>query len=209
MKEIIFIFNLLVLFSWGGNGVYAQVPQKISEEYRTLDRELYKDECGGMSYEVLRGKYLEKLTRLKEQADALMSTRSGDDKTQEKKELVKCLKRMENDIFKLTTAQELLKQPRTKLVADSLRATTQDSEGYKKSSQIMENYQNTLIREVLDRYLGENNDKIRRAAVDSVFTIMRALRTVPRKPVKKTIKLSNGMMKSPHPVYAISALGIE
>jgi hypothetical protein len=36
---------------------------------------------------------------------------------------------------------------------------------------------------------------------------MRALRTVPRKPVKKTIKLSNGMMKSGHLVYAISALG--
>ena len=44
MKEIIFIFNLLVLFSRGGNGVYAQVPQKLSEEYRTLDRDLYNDE---------------------------------------------------------------------------------------------------------------------------------------------------------------------
>ena len=194
MKEIIFIFSLLVLLSWGGNGVYAQVPQKISAEYRALDRELYKDERGGMSYEALRGKYLEKLTRLKEKAYALMSTRSGEDKTEEKKELVKCLTSMENDIFKLTTAQELLKQPRTKLVADSLRATTQDSEGLKKSSKIMENYRNTLIREALDRYPGESNDKIRRAAVDSVFTIMRALRTVPRKPVKKTIKLSNGVM---------------
>lgn len=124
MKEIIFIFNLLVLLSWSSNAVYAQVPQKISAEYRVLDRELYKDERGGMSYEALRGKYLEKLTRLKEQADALMSvlmsTRSGDDKAKEKKELVKCLTSMENDIFKLTTAQELLKQPRTKLVADSL-----------------------------------------------------------------------------------------
>ena len=59
MKEIIFIFSLLVLLSWGGNGVYAQVPQKISAEYRALDRELYKDERGGMSYEALRGKYLE------------------------------------------------------------------------------------------------------------------------------------------------------
>lgn len=88
-----------------------------------------------------------------------------------------------------------------------MRATTQDSEGYTKSSQIMRNYQNTLMREVLDRYPGKSNDKIRRAAVDSVFTIMRALRTVPRKPVKKTIKLSNGMMKSGHLVYAISALG--
>ena len=120
---------------------------------------------------------------------------------------MKCLKRLENDIFKLTTAQELLKQPRTKLVADSLRATTQDSEGLKKSSKIMENYRNTLIREALDRYPGESNDKIRRAAVDSVFTIMKALLTVPRKPVKKIIKLSNEMMKSAHPVYAISALG--
>lgn len=188
MKEIIFTFSLLVLLSWGNDGVYAQAPQEISKEYRALDRELYKDECGGMSYEALRGKYLEKLTRLKEQADALMSTRVSDDKTEEKKELVKCRKRMENDIFKLTAAQELLKQPRTKLVADSLRATTQDSEGYKKSSQIMENYRNTLIREVLDRYPGESNDKIRRAAVDSVFIIMKALRTVPRKPVKKTIR---------------------
>ena len=207
MKEMIFIFSLLVLLSWGTNGVYAQVPQEISEEYRALDRELYKDERGGMSYEALRGKYLEKLTRLKEQADALMNIQTGDVKTEEKKELVKCLKRMENNIFKLTTAQELLKQPRTKLVADSLRATTQDSEGYTKSSQIMRNYQNTLMREVLDRYPGKSNDKIRRAAVDSVFTIMRALRTVPRKPVKKTIKLSNGMMKAGHLVYAISALG--
>ncbi|MEB3376181.1 hypothetical protein SFC43_34555 [Bacteroides sp. CR5/BHMF/2] len=105
-----------------------------------------KTRRGGMSYEALRGKYLEKLTRLKEQADALVNTQTGDVKTEEKKELVKCLKRMENNIFKLTTAQELLKQPRTKLVADSLRATTQDSEGYTKSSQIMRNYQNTLMR---------------------------------------------------------------
>lgn len=68
----------------------------------------------------------------------------------------------------------------------------------------MENYRNTLIREALDRYPGESNDKIRRAAVDSVFTIMKALLTVPRKPVKKTIKLSNGMMKSaPSPAIAL------
>lgn len=93
MKEMIFIFSLLVLLSWGTNGVYAQVPQEISEEYRALDRELYKDERGGMSYEALRGKYLEKLTRLKEQADALMNIQTGDVKTEEKKELVKCLKK--------------------------------------------------------------------------------------------------------------------
>lgn len=73
----------------------------------------------------------------------------------------------------------------------------------------MENYRNTLIREALDRYPGESNDKIRRAAVDSVFTIMRALRTVPRKSVKKTIKLSNGVMKSAHLVYAILPLYVR
>ena len=84
MKEIIFRFKLGVLLSWGGNGVYAEFPQKFSVEDRKLDHELYKDERGGMSYEALRGKYLEKLTRLKEQADALMSTRSGADKTKEK-----------------------------------------------------------------------------------------------------------------------------
>ena len=50
---MIFIFSLLVLLSWGTNGVYDQVPQEISEEYRALDRELYKDERGGMSYEAL------------------------------------------------------------------------------------------------------------------------------------------------------------
>lgn len=195
MEKVIITLSFIILFSWGDNCIYAQTSKVIFQEYRILERELRNDESGGMPYNELKNKYLKKFEQLKERSNALESQKikmNDIDNNTEKQILIECQRGIENRIFKLTIAQELLNQPRNRIVADSLIAIYRISdrrEAIRKSAELLNNYQIALVNEVYQHYHGESESTFRKAALDSVFLVMKAFRTIPQPTVKRKIRL--------------------
>lgn len=187
---LLFIASLLLC---GTTVMNAQPLGNILQKYKALDHKYRNDENVGMTCQELKTKYLKELRQFDEQINTLLGESQISmalDTLKENKVLIRIRHRIKTQIFKLTIAQELLNQPRTKYIADSLRTINQlkdRRESNRRSFDLLQNYERTLAQEVYQRY---PNDELQcKAALDSVFLIMRALGTVAGQKVKRKIVL--------------------
>lgn len=194
MKKIIFTLWCIILLLCGNSiKVNAQSQKEILQEYKILERELTYDERNNMPYKELQHKYLKKLEQMKEQLDVWeeQTTRiTNADKSKEKQMIANYQRRIKFRIFKLTTVPVLLSQPRNKAIADSLKEIYRMSdrhESNRKSFELLNNYERTLAKEAYQRY--PQGGAPRKAALDSVFLIMKALGTIPEHTVKRKVTL--------------------